>query len=82
MVRLINTQILRRSSIDTLTFDGFIEFLFQISIYVYSRPPKDLQHLPPVESFKALMHHFQKVAAAKGENTTLFENPDHTTIGD
>ena len=72
LIRLINQKTLHRSSLDTLPFEGFVEFLFQVAIFVYSRPPKDLQHLPPVESMKALVHHFEKVAQVKGENIVLF----------
>jgi hypothetical protein len=48
----------------------------QTSILIYSRPPKDLSDLSPVESVKTLFKHFEDATKARGQSIILYEDPD------
>jgi len=78
LLRLVNAR-MGRNDINTLTFEGFQEFFLQTAIYIYSKPPTILSHLPLVESVRALIKHFEK--ATQG-STTLYTDPDTTALGD
>lgn len=54
----------------------------QMAYFIYQRPPKDISHLPPVESIKALVQQFEQATRARGNSTLLFEDPDATGMGD
>ena len=48
-----------RKSENTLNFSQFQDFLVYTSIFIYSKPPKDLSHLIPALSLSALIEHFK-----------------------
>jgi len=54
----------------------------QLAYFCFTRAPKDLSHLPPVETLRALVAHFEKAVRSKGLNTILYEDPDATGLGD
>lgn len=80
MMRLVSVKS-SSSDVSSLTFEGFQDFFLQSAIYIYSKPPA-LSHLPLVESVKALVEHFKKAAATRGENTVLYTDPETTVLGD
>ena len=52
LVRLVNVKIMKTGTGDlsTLSFDGFNQFWVQLALYVYSKPPNDISHMPPIVS--------------------------------
>jgi hypothetical protein len=80
-IRLVNAR-QGKTEISSLTFEGFQESFIQAAIYIYSKPPVILSHLPLVESVKELVNHFERATEAKGDNTLLYKTPDVTTLGD
>lgn len=80
-IRLVNAH-QGKIEISSLTFEAFQESFVQIAIYIYSKAPLILSHLPLVESVKELVKHFEKATEAKGDNTLLYKTPDVTTLGD
>ena len=82
LVRLINTKIIGRSDLSALTYEGFLQFFVQLAYYLFSRPPRDMSHLPPVETVKELLHHFEVATRNRGESTVLFDDPDKAFAGD
>jgi len=80
-IRLVNAH-QGKTEISSLTFEGFQECFIQVAIYIYSKSPVILSHLPLVESVKELVNHFEKATEAKGDNTLLYKTPDVTTLGD
>lgn len=59
-----------------ITFQEFQDILIQTSIFIYSKPPKDLSHLPPVVSLKALFDHFRSHSSEKGISSRFYNEPD------
>lgn len=63
MVRLINQEILKKrdkgqASLSVLEFEGFVEYLLQLAVHVYSF---DAQ-MSPAEYLQKLFDHFKKIA--------------------
>jgi hypothetical protein len=82
LLRLLNTKILKKSEIQTLDFEGFQQFLVQMGIFIYSRPPKKLGHMPIHMLVQELMKHFRDTMSKQGRNTILYDDPDSTEMGD
>jgi hypothetical protein len=82
LMRLINAKIIHKSDLSALNYQGFVQLFIQIALFVYSKPPHDLSNMPPVESWKALLTHFEKATKVRGDITVLNENPDVTCLGD
>lgn len=84
IIRLINKEILKKSeknlsSLLVLDLEGFVEFMLQIAVYIYSFEAD----MTPGEYLQRLIDHFKKVAKAKNLSTSkIFEDPDLATIGD
>eukprot|EP00826_Nyctotherus_ovalis_P025906 TRINITY_DN2011_c0_g4_i1.p1 TRINITY_DN2011_c0_g4~~TRINITY_DN2011_c0_g4_i1.p1 ORF type:complete len:446 (-),score=147.50 TRINITY_DN2011_c0_g4_i1:1017-2354(-) len=81
IMRLVNAK-QGRNDVVTLNFKGFKEFFMQAAIYIYSKEPNALSHLPLLESVRKLVECFHGAAKRRGENTLLYEEPDTTTFGD
>jgi hypothetical protein len=43
---------------------------------VFSNGPKDLSHLPPYHSLRALVKHFEASTRTRGASTMLYEEAD------
>lgn len=82
ILRLINTKRVCRNDLSALPFEGFIEFFIQVGIFIFSKDPYCLSHLPSLLLAKKLLEHFLFAAKARGENTSLYENPNATVLGD
>lgn len=84
MVRLINQEILKKrdkgqASLSVLEFEGFVEYLLQLAVHVYSF---DAQ-MSPAEYLQKLFDHFKKIAQKNGSNNAkLFDDPSQFTVGD
>lgn len=79
LFRLINIK-QDKSTLVTLTYEGFIEAIVQISIFIFSQPKKGFSQLPFIEMVKELMTKFKDADIAKGENTVLYFDPDATSL--
>lgn len=82
LLRLINTQILKKLELKGLDFEGFQQFLVQVAVFIFSKPPKDLSHLPIFGSLQELLKHFRDATARKGKSTILYDDPDSTETAD
>ena len=73
----------KRQSSETsaVDFPQFPDFLVQVALHLYSRPPQDLSYLPPAASFLSLIGVFKSTWKAKGKSTVLFDSP-HLMRGD
>lgn len=81
-IRLINFKLIHKNDLTALTYDGFIELFIQLAIFIFSRDPYYLTFLPPVNHLEALLDHFRQAAKIKGENTSLYDNPNASSLGD
>jgi hypothetical protein len=82
LVSLISTKMMKKSELHSLNYEGFVQFILQVSHLLYTRPPNDLTHLPPVEHVRELLKRFRGAAKSRGESTLLYEDPDITFITD
>jgi len=82
LVRLVNTDLCKRLEVTNLTASGFEQFLIQLAIFIFGRPPQNLSHLPIFVSVEKLFAHFRDATAKKGKSTTLYDDPDKTDMGD
>ena len=57
LIRLINMSSNNENSSDLamLDYTQFIQFIPQLAFFVFSRPPIDKNHFPPIESLIALL---------------------------
>jgi hypothetical protein len=56
--------------------------IVQLGYYCFTKPPNDLSNLPPVETLKALIKHFEDATKSKGNSIVLYQETDYTSIGD
>ena len=82
LMRLTNTDLLKVDSLKCLSFEGFKTFVIQLAIFLYSRPPQDLSHLPIFCAVDELMRKLRNEQAKQGKNTVYFDDPDATEPGD
>lgn len=82
IIRLVNFKITKRNDLAAMDYPGFLEWIIQASIYMFSKPPEDLSHFPTVECLKAFIRKLEKAQKEKGASTILFEDPDATSVGD
>ena len=62
-------------------FPLFPDFLVQLSLHMYSKPPHDLSYLPPAASFLSLISLLRLAWKSKGKSLLLFDSP-HLVRGD
>lgn len=82
LFRQINTKFFDRSDLQALDYNGYLKFMLQLAFFCFTRPPKDLSHLPPVETIRSLVNHFESATRARGNSTVLYEDPDAISVGD
>lgn len=85
MVRLINMDILKKkgtresNSLSVLEFEGFVEFMLQLAVHLYSFDAD----MSPQAYFQKLFDSLKKVASDKKLPVLkLFEDPTQTSVGD
>ena len=49
IIRLVNFKKIKKSDLTAMNYHGFLEWIIQTAIYVFTKPPEDLSHFPPVE---------------------------------
>ena len=81
-MRLINMKVINRSDLSALNYIGFEELFIQMSIFMHSRLPNQLSHLPPVVSIASLVHKLEEATERRNESLILFEDPDASALGD
>ena len=82
LFRLINNKLFNRSDLQAFDYNGYQAFIMQLAFYCFTRPPKDLSGLPPVETLKAMISHWDQATRDRGNSTVLYEDPDTTSVGD
>ena len=83
LFRQVNFKILHESNVLSLNYPGFIEFLVQAAIHIFSKDPVyNSTKKSPADYTKLLFNYFRQAAKLKGENIVLYENPEATTLGD
>ena len=64
----------RKKSDVQVHFQEFQEVVVQVAVFVFSKPPIDLSHLPAAVSLKALFEHFKK--SENGISAKFYDEPD------
>ena len=82
LIRLTNTEIMKHHELNCLTFEGFKNFMVQLSIFVFSRPPENLSHLPIFCAVSDLFLKCREAEAKRGINPVLYDDPDSKDLGD
>lgn len=82
ILRLVNFKKIKKNDLTAMDYPGFLEWIIQTAIYIFTKPPEDKSHFPPVECLHAFLRKLEKAEKAKGGSTILFEDPDATSIGD
>jgi len=82
LVRLVNTELLNRHEIKNLNFQGFKEWFVQYAVFIFSRPPKELSHMPVFVSVEALLQLIRDATLKRGKSVVLFDDPYSTEVGD
>jgi hypothetical protein len=49
LIRLINFKKFNKGELTDMNYNGFLEWIVQASLFMFTKPPEDLSHLPPVE---------------------------------
>lgn len=49
IIRLVNFKKIKKSDLTAMNYAGFLEWIIQSAIYIFTKPPEDLSHFPPVE---------------------------------
>eukprot|EP00357_Protocruzia_adherens_P031664 CAMPEP_0115033794 /NCGR_PEP_ID=MMETSP0216-20121206/40176_1 /TAXON_ID=223996 /ORGANISM="Protocruzia adherens, Strain Boccale" /LENGTH=1250 /DNA_ID=CAMNT_0002412373 /DNA_START=59 /DNA_END=3809 /DNA_ORIENTATION=- len=80
IMRLVNINQGKTTELTLLPYKGFEEFFFQMSVHCFSKPPKDLGHLPPATSVQAMLDHFAEATKARGRSAIVFEDPDELSM--
>lgn len=79
LFRLINVKS-NKSDIQTLTFEGFCECFMQLAIHLYHKTLQSASCVPLVESINSLLKMFEKAAEKRGENITIYTNPEAAAL--
>ena len=78
----IHSKGIDQSSIAMLDYNQFLEFIPQLALFCYSRPPVDKSQYPPIESLMALIERFEQATRDRGKSTLIYEDPDATVFAD
>ncbi|CAG9311360.1 unnamed protein product [Blepharisma stoltei] len=76
-MKKIYNLIIQKMKIPVLNYEGYFNFIFQIAVYIYSRPPIELTTYPYAVSVQALFEHFSKRAVDNGIPLHLYQEPDY-----
>eukprot|EP01022_Parablepharisma_sp_SALTPOND_P016860 TRINITY_DN2578_c0_g1_i1.p1 TRINITY_DN2578_c0_g1~~TRINITY_DN2578_c0_g1_i1.p1 ORF type:complete len:1340 (+),score=195.52 TRINITY_DN2578_c0_g1_i1:1195-5214(+) len=79
LFRLVNTKH-KRSDIQTLTFEGFVECFMQLAIYLHNKSHQSAACVPLVESINKLISQFEEATQKRGENTIMYINPEAAAL--
>lgn len=82
ILRLVNFKKINKSDLTAMDYPGFLEWVIQAAIFIFTKPPEDKSHFPPVECLHSFLRKLEKGQKDKGASTILFEDPDATTVGD
>ena len=82
ILRLVNFKVIKKSELTAMDYPGFLEWIVQAAVFMFTKPPEDKSHFPPVECLIAFVKKLEKAQKDKGASTILFEDPDATCIGD
>ena len=82
LLRLVCTKIMKNHDIQELKYEGFTQFLVQVAIFIYSKPFKNLSHMPVFVLLTELIKHFRDSKSRKGQKTFLYDHPDAHVGGD
>ena len=75
MIRTIN-QKSQVDNIQSLTYKNYQNFIIQLAVHCYSRPPIDLSSQPMVKSLEALVKTFTEATKKRNLSVLLYEDPD------
>lgn len=63
----------KKSAVD---WQGFLDMIVQVALFIYSKPPRDLTHLPPAVSVQTLFDLFRSSSAESGISLKFYDEPD------
>jgi hypothetical protein len=74
---LLRAYCVKNNSTKTaVDWQGFLDMIVQVAIFIYSKPPRDLTHLPPAVSVKTLFDLFRSSSAESGISLKFYDEPD------
>ena len=76
LLRLVCTKIMKSHNINELNYEGFTQFIVQVALFIYSKPPKNLLHMRVFVSLSELLKYFRDSESRKGQKTSLYDHPD------
>ena len=76
LLRLVCTKIMKSHNINELNYEGFIQLIVQVALFIYSKPPKNLLHMPVFVSLSELLKYFRDSESRKGQKTSLYDHID------
>ena len=82
LFKLVNQKIMKKTDVQTLDYDGFHNLFIQLAIFIYSRPPNNLGHMPIYIPVQKLFNHFRDAEVKQGKSIILYDDPDSTDPGD
>ena len=84
IIRMINqaSESENSSDLSMLDYHQFLQFIPQLALFVFARPPIDKSNFPPVESLDALLIQFEQATRDRGKSTALYEDPDQVGMQD
>lgn len=84
LTRLINmnTETPNSHDLTMLDFTQFLQFIPQLALFCFSRPPVDKSAYPPIASLQALVDTFEQATRDRGKSTAIYEDPDTSNFAD
>jgi hypothetical protein len=83
IVRAINVKILKdRKELQEFDYDGFLIWLLNVAVFIYSKPPKILSHMPVHYALEELLKVFKEADKAQGLSTILYDDPETTIMAE
>ena len=80
LMRLVNKELMHSADFKNLDYEGFVKFMFQLSMYAYSAEPIDLSNLPYVEQLKMLLKQIYNHARDHSEHKLMFDDGNSDLI--
>jgi hypothetical protein len=45
----VNFKVIKKSELTAMDYPGFLEWVVQAAVFMFTKPPEDKSHFPPVE---------------------------------
>ena len=79
--RLVNSKILSHEELQPLNFDGFVKFITQLAIYIYTKTPFDQEIFSYADCLKKFMDVISTFAKQRGSPKNSLDDEGHVPGG-